>query len=97
MTLAGSGTQILTHSIDLKLNRQDVLPVVIGDYTFIGTRTTILMGSVIPAYSILGACSLFTGRFEESYKLYGGVPAKVVRDLTGVSIEYFKRTNGFVV
>jgi len=44
-TLAGFRSQILTHSISLAESRQRCRPVVIGEYTFVGTGSIILPGS----------------------------------------------------
>lgn len=93
-TIAGFETAFLTHSIDLKNNRQDALPIIIGDYTFVGTRCTILKGSKLPSYSVLGACSLLNKQYENSYGLYAGIPARYIKSLEGY--QYFSRKQGFV-
>jgi acetyltransferase-like isoleucine patch superfamily enzyme len=94
-TVAGFRSQILTHSIDLRACRQDANPVAIGEYCFVGTACTILGGSKLPDYSVLGAHALLNRAFDEPFKLYAGVPAKAVAALerdTG----YFKRSVGFI-
>lgn len=94
-TLAGYGSQILTHSIDLEACRQDSHPVTIGAYCFVGTNVAILGGSVLPDNSVLGAKSLLNKAWEETHRLYGGVPAKPVRELSP-EMGYFVRETGFV-
>lgn len=94
-TIAGYHTQILTHSINLFENIQDSKPIVIGDYTFIGTNSTILGGAILPSYSVLGAKSLLNKAYDESWKLYGGVPALPVKNISK-SAKYFTRKDGFV-
>lgn len=94
-TIAGYGTQILTHSIDLDLNRQSSSPIYIGKYTFVGTRCVILGGSVLPDYSVLAACSLLNKSLKDSWSLYAGQPARFVR-LVDHQSAYFCRTKGFV-
>lgn len=94
VTVAGTNTQILTHSIDLKEGRQDAAPVIIGDYTFVSTRCTILKGSVLPDKSVLGACSLYNSINDVS-GLYAGIPAKFIKNIS--DYEYFKRESGFVI
>jgi acetyltransferase-like isoleucine patch superfamily enzyme len=94
-TVAGYQSQLLTHSIDLLENRQDSAPIVIGEYTFVGTNCVILGGSVLPAYAVLGAKSLLNKAFTEQWKLYGGVPAKMLSDIPR-DAKYFSRTDGFV-
>lgn len=92
-TVAGFETSFMTHSIDLKNNRQDALPIKIGDYTFISARCTILKGAILPDYSVLGACALLNKQYE-IHGLYAGVPAKYIKQLE--NYKYFERKCGFV-
>lgn len=94
-TFAGFRSQILTHSIDLVECRQDSSPVVIGDYTFVGTACVILGGSVLPSYSVLGAHSLLNRVHSQPWALYGGTPARLIKTLD-VDVKYFMRTVGRV-
>lgn len=94
-TIAGYSSQLLTHSIDLYENRQHSSPIAIGDYTFVGTNVVILGGAELPSYSVLAAKSLLNKSYIEEYKIYGGVPAKPISDISK-DAGYFKRTNGFV-
>ena len=94
-TMAGFGSQILTHSIDLEHNRQTSAPVRIGDYSFVGTNCVLLGGSALPDYSVLGAKALLNHAYEEPYHLYAGVPARSVKQLPR-DWKYFERTEGFV-
>lgn len=94
-TIAGYDSQFLTHSIDVYENRQHSEPIEIGEYTFVGTNVVVLGGSVLPPRSVLGAKSLLNRKFEDEWKLYGGVPAKPVADLDK-SAKYFTRKDGFV-
>lgn len=95
VTIAGYSSQILTHSINIELNIQDSYPITIGDYCFVGTASTILGGAALPAYSILGANSLLNKAFTIPYRLYGGNPAKEIKELSKDYL-YFKRKIGFV-
>ena len=95
-TLAGYRSQILTHSVDLAECRQDAKPVRIGRYSFIGTACTILGGTVVPDHSVVGAQALLNKAYEDSYRLYAGVPAKAVSQLDP-GMKYFTRTNGYIV
>ncbi len=95
VTVAGYQSQLLTHSIDIVMNRQDSAPILIGDYAFIGTNVVILGGAVLPARSVLGAKSLLNKKFTDEYTLYGGVPAKAISSIPADS-GYFHRTTGFV-
>jgi acetyltransferase-like isoleucine patch superfamily enzyme len=95
-TFAGFQSQILTHSIDLEYNRQASAPVRIGDYCFVGTNSVLLAGSALPDFCVLGAKSLLNKAQIETHRLYGGVPAKPLRELPN-DFRYFQRSEGFVV
>lgn len=51
----------------------------IGDHVWVGTRVTCLKGAKVASRSILAACALVTGKFEEPHCTLAGVPAKVVK------------------
>lgn len=95
VTIAGYQSQLLTHSINVYENRQDSQPIVIGDYTFIGTNSVILGGAVLPAHCVLAAKSMLNKAYTEEWKVYAGVPAKQVSDIPA-DAKYFSRTDGFV-
>lgn len=94
-TVAGYGSQFLTHSIDLRANRQDAAPIVIGEYCFVGTAVVVLGGAKLPARSVLGAKALLNKAHTEPGKLYAGVPAEAVGAVPE-DAAYFRRTTGFV-
>lgn len=94
-TLAGSGSQILTHAIDLQANRQHAAPVAIGSYCMIGTASVILSGARLPDRCVLGAKSLLNRAWDACDRLYAGVPAREVRALADGA--YFTRSEGFVI
>jgi serine acetyltransferase len=93
--VAGWGSQILTHSPDLKRSRQTSKPVRVGEYCFVGTRCILLPGSELPDYSILGAGSVLNKVYTEKYYLYGGVPARAVKALPS-DFGYFLRKTGYI-
>lgn len=90
-TIAGTGSQILTHSIDIYANRQDVKPVYIGKYCFIGTKCILLPGSKLPDYSVLAAGSVLNKPYQDECFLYAGVPARATKKLQKENIKYFYR------
>jgi len=91
-SIAGYGTQILTHSTSLKYNKQSCEPIIIGHHCFVGTRCIILPGSILPNHSVLGAGSVLNKKMEEEYTLYGGVIAKQIKYLDK-SLEFLNRTS----
>ena len=94
-TIGGFRSQLLTHSIDFNAGRQTAQPIDIGEYSFTGTNSVVLGGSVLPHHSVLGAQSLLNKKWDEPYRLYAGVPAKPVKELSP-EMEYFRRREGFV-
>ena len=94
-TIGGFRSQLLTHSIDFDAGRQTAEPIDIGEYCFTGTNSVVLGGSTLPHHSILGAQSLLNKKWDEAYRLYAGVPAKPLKELSS-EMGYFTRTEGFV-
>jgi len=94
-TLGGARSQVLTHAIDFKLNKQTSAPVRIGRYCFVGTNCVVLRGGELPDYSVLAASSSLARAFHEPFTLYSGVPAQPVKQLDH-GAEYFRRTRGYV-
>jgi len=95
VTIAGYSSQLLTHSINIELNIQDSHPITIGDYCFVGTASTILGRAILPPYCVLGASSLLNKAFTIPYRLYGGNPAREIKELSK-DYKYFTREVGFV-
>jgi acetyltransferase-like isoleucine patch superfamily enzyme len=94
-TIAGYGSQLLTHSINIQLNRQDCAPIHIGDYCFVGTDVVVLGGARLPDRCVLGAKALLNHAYEKPGWLYAGVPARPIR-LLEQDAAYFTRQTGFV-
>lgn len=95
-TVAGWGSQILTHGIDVVESRQRCAPVSVGDYCFVGTRSILLKGSVLPQSSVLAPGAVLSRAFDQSHTLYGGVPARAIKEIAAEAA-YFHRAEGFVV
>jgi acetyltransferase-like isoleucine patch superfamily enzyme len=95
-TVAGYRSQILTHSVELDECRQGANPVRIGAYCFVGTACTLLGGTVVPDHSVVGANALLNKAYGESYRLYAGVPAKPVAEVSP-EWKYFSRTTGYII
>jgi acetyltransferase-like isoleucine patch superfamily enzyme len=73
--MGGRNSSIWTH------NRQMTRPVVIGDYSYLGSEIRIAPGGSIPAKCIVGIGAVITKAFENEYYLIGGVPAAEVKPL----------------
>lgn len=89
--LAGFGTQVLTHSIDLARDAQTAYPVVIGERSFVGARCLLLGGSRLPSRSVLAAGSVLTDAERTAQGLWAGVPARYKTEVEG---QWFDRTAG---
>jgi acetyltransferase-like isoleucine patch superfamily enzyme len=94
-TIAGAGTQIFTHAIDIVTNRQRSAPVEIGRYCVVGTGSVILKGSKLPDYSTLAANSTLHRAQEQTHTIYSGVPATIAAKIPEDAL-YFHRVTGFV-
>jgi acetyltransferase-like isoleucine patch superfamily enzyme len=95
-TVAGFQSQFISHTIDIRLNRQTSRPIRVGNYCFIGTNCVVLGGAALPDYSVLGAKSLLNKAHTQTHRLYGGVPARELQTLPA-DCGYFTRREGFVV
>jgi acetyltransferase-like isoleucine patch superfamily enzyme len=95
-TIAGYQSQLMTHAIDIVAGRQHSEPIDIGDYCFVGTRCIILGGARLPSQSVLAAGAVLTKSFEASFSLYGGVPARYIKEIP-MDARYFHRAKGFVI
>lgn len=94
-TIAGYRSQLMTHSIDVRENRQDAAPIVIGAYCFVGTNVVVLGGAQLPDRSVLGAKAVLNRAHAAPGWLYAGSPARAVKALPAEA-KYFHRTVGFV-
>lgn len=95
-TFAGFRSQVLTHSISIAESRQRSGPVLIGDYSFIGTGSIILPNSHLPSFSVLGAGSVLNKKYDEEFQLYAGNPARPVKNISR-DADYFNRKTGYVI
>ncbi len=96
-TLAGCQSTIFTHSVDLERSRQSCAPIQLGAFTFVGTNCTLLPGASLPDHAVLGAKSLLRSALEDSYTLYGGVPAMRIKSLSPETAYFTRRTGAIVV
>ncbi len=94
-TIAGARSQLLTHSINLALGKQECSKIIIGKYNFLGTNCVILKGCETNDYNIFGASSLLNKKYIDKYILNGGIPAKQIKTLPE-DWKYFTRTIGSI-
>lgn len=72
------GKYLFDYKEEDKLSTDDA-DVIIEDDVWVGTNSTILKGVIIRKGTIIAAGSLVTKSTEE-YSVYGGVPAKKIKD-----------------
>lgn len=94
-TIAGHGTSIFTHGIDIYENLQSASGVKIGNYCLISSNCLILKGSRLPNKSLLAAGSVLTKAMDAELTLYAGQPAVAKKPLDEQA-KYFSRTVGRV-
>ncbi len=73
--LGGRNSSLWTH------NRQMTKPIIIGDYSYVGSEIRIAPGGEIPPKCIVGIGAVITKKFTNEYKLIGGLPATEIKDL----------------
>jgi acetyltransferase-like isoleucine patch superfamily enzyme len=79
--LAGARSQLLTHGVEPIASRQTCGPIVIGDFTMVGSGCMIMKGVKIPSCCIVSAGSTVSHARPESYALIAGNPAVQIRKL----------------
>jgi hypothetical protein len=80
--LAGFGSQVMTHTVDIVRLKQVAKPVIIGDHSMVSTSSVLLPGAVVPDNAIVSAGSVVKGPLAEGHTLYEGVPAVAKRTLS---------------
>jgi len=73
--LGGRNSSLWTH------NRQMTKPIMIGDYSYLGSEIRIAPGGNIPEKCIVGMGSVITKDFANQNKLIAGMPAKEIKEL----------------
>jgi acetyltransferase-like isoleucine patch superfamily enzyme len=74
--LGGRNSSLWTH------NRQRTLPITIGDLVYLGSEIRMAPGSSIAPRCIVGIGAVITAQLADEGKLIGGVPGKVIKDLS---------------
>ncbi len=82
--VGGLRTIIQSHEFDLGKSDATVGQVTVGEYAMTGACCVLLKDSYVPPYSVLAAGTVLPKRRPDSEMkrgLYGGVPAKFIREL----------------
>jgi acetyltransferase-like isoleucine patch superfamily enzyme len=92
-SLAGFRCTILTHNLNLVLDRFVSAPVELGSHSAVMSGCTLLSGTRVPQRSIVSAGSVITTPLTEELTLYRGNPAEAIRTLPE-SLRFFHRGEG---
>ena len=76
VTVAGVRSVFMSHGIDVADNVLDIAPIIVGDYAMVGGGCNLVMGAVVPAYSVVAMGSVVIKGLERTHALYAGAPAK---------------------
>lgn len=86
--VAGQGSLLLSHALDLRRDAQTAAPIAIGARTFVSARCLVLGGARVPELSVVAAGAVVTRAREELRPgLYAGVPATRRSDVDGAWFE----------
>lgn len=88
--IAGRGTHFFTHGIS-STNLDDVRPVTIGAWSYIGSSSRFVPGCSIARGTFVGMGAVVTKACKEEYVLLAGNPAVVKKTLTAGDA-YFARS-----
>lgn len=90
----GPNVSIVSSNHDFTDNDKilSALPVKIGDFSWLGTHSSILPAVEIGRFTIVGAGAVVTKSFPEGYQVLAGNPAKVIRQLNKEACEKFAQT-----
>lgn len=84
----------LIYDIETKKRINMSKSVLVGDHVWLGQNATILKGSQIGSGSIVAANALISGKTVESNSLWGGNPARKIKDnifFTGDSVHNYTK------
>lgn len=80
--IAGRETLVYTHSYDPSSHTLSCAPTRLEEGAFIAARTTVAMGAVLPHHSVLAMGGVLMPGATKPNTLYGGVPARPVKDIS---------------
>ncbi|MDL5159144.1 acyltransferase [Actinomycetospora termitidis] len=90
--IAGFGSIVQTHAVDVENMRQDSKPIRIGEYGMVATHCLLLPGAEVPARSIVAAGSTVARPLKEGSHVFAGSPARAAKALDP-DMPFFHRTN----
>lgn len=92
--LAGVRSTVMSHGIDVGLNKLIARPIKIGDYAMVGGNSNLVLGAEVPSHSLVAMGSTVVRGLTETRAFYAGTPAKYRKAVEG---EFFHRAQGEVL
>lgn len=89
---AGVRSTVLTHSINPQSMRQEASPLRVGVSSLLLSNVVVTAGSAVTDNCLVAAGAVVTGHLTVPGRLYGGVPAKEIADISDAAIVGRKRT-----
>lgn len=80
--IAGKETLVYSHAYDPSSHVLACAVTRIGKNSFIAARTTLAAGATLPDNSVLAMGGILMPGATKTHSLYGGVPAKPIRDIS---------------
>ena len=93
--LAGVRTTLLSHQVDIVRCVQTVKPITIGEYVVVSSNCQIAPGAWIASYTVVAMGATVVGKLPDSYRLYGGAPAKDIGPLPP-DARFFSKTTNYI-
>lgn len=90
-TVAGIGSLLLTHSIDIRLSRQDAAPIVFGRSCFTGAKIVVLPGVTIADRCVISAGTVVYKSIFEGDAVYGSHQLRLLTKLSADQFAYADR------
>jgi hypothetical protein len=75
-TVAGFQSRFISHTVDIKENRQTSHSIGTGDYRFVGRNSVLLGVAALPNYCLLGAKSHPNKSYAQTHRLCDGISAR---------------------
>lgn len=94
--IAGKQTLVYSHAYDPGNHVLSCAVTRIEENSFIAARTTLAAGSTLPARSALAMGGVLMPGATKTGMLYGGVPAKPIRDISDWAMQAVQQEHGAV-
>lgn len=94
-TVAGVRSVLMTHGIDVTDATLVTRGIRVGEYSMVGSTTSLVPGSSVPDYAVVAMGSVVVAGLDRPCALYAGTPAEFKKDLNP-DARYFTRLTGTI-